>query len=241
MLYIIGLGLNENGISKEGMVALQKCNKIYLESYTVNFPYSIIELEKAIGKNVVELGRDDVESDKLINQARKNEVALLIYGCPLFATTHLSLIMDARKDKVKTKVIYAASVFDAIASSGLQLYKFGKITSMPKWQKNFTPDSFLDIVKENLSIKAHTLILTDIGLDFENAIAQLKESAKKKSIEIDKIVVCSKLGTEDSVFFYGSIDDVFKKNKKKIEMPFCIIIPGEMHFLEKEALESLSQ
>ena len=175
MLYLIGLGLNENGITKEGMLALRSCQKIYLESYTVNFPYSTTDLENSLGKNIVELGRSEVESDKLINEAKKNDVALLIYGCPLFATTHLSLIMDAKKDKVNTKIIYAASVFDAIASCGLQLYKFGKITSMPAWQKNFTPDSFLDIVSENQSIKAHSLILTDIGLDFENSIIQLKE------------------------------------------------------------------
>jgi diphthine synthase len=181
-----------------------------------------------------------VESYKLINEAKKIDVALLIYGCPLFATTHLSLIMDAKKDKVKTKVIYAASVFDAIASCGLQLYKFGKVTSMPRWQKNFTPDSFLDIVKENLTIKAHSLILTDIGLDFENALNQLKEAVLTKKMQIENIVVCSQLGTENSKFFYGSIEEITKKYKKKVEMPFCLIIPGEMHFLEKEALEGLS-
>ena len=239
MLYLIGLGLNENGITKEGMLALRSCQKIYLESYTVNFPYSTTDLENSLGKNIVELGRSEVESDKLINEAKKNDVALLIYGCPLFATTHLSLIMDAKKDKVNTKIIYAASVFDAIASCGLQLYKFGKITSMPAWQKNFTPDSFLDIVSENQSIKAHSLILTDIGLDFENSIIQLKESAKKKNILLDNLVVCTTLGTEKAKFFYGSIEEIMKKHKKNIGMPFCLIIPGEMHFLEKEVLESL--
>ena len=241
MLYLIGLGLNENGITKEGMTILQKCSKIYLESYTVNFPYSIVELSKSLGKEIVELGRDQVESEKLINEARKNEVALLIYGCPLFATTHLSLIMDAKKEKVNTQVIYSASVFDAIASCGLQLYKFGKITSMPKWQKNYSPDSFLDIVKENLSIKAHSLILTDIGLDFESAIMQLKESAKKKNLILENIVVCTQLGTDKGKFFYGSVEEIMKKHKKNILMPFCLIIPGEMHFLEKEAIEGLCE
>ncbi len=240
MLYLIGLGLNENGMSKEGFLALKTCKRVYLESYTVNFPYSTTDLEKALGSEITELGREDVESEKLINEAKKIDVALLVYGCPLFATTHLSLIIDAKKEKVKTKVIYTASVFDAIASCGLQLYKFGKVTSMPRWQKNFTPDSFLDIVKENLTIKAHSLILTDIGLDFENAITQLKEAIITKKMQIENIVVCSQLGTENSKFFYGSIDEVTKKHKKKVEMPFCLIIPGEMHFLEKEALQSLS-
>jgi len=46
MLYIIGLGLNERGISKQGLLALEKCKKIYLENYTVDFPYP----ENQIGK-----------------------------------------------------------------------------------------------------------------------------------------------------------------------------------------------
>ena len=44
MLYLIGLGLNENGISKQGLDVIGKCKKIYLENYTVEFPYSISDL-----------------------------------------------------------------------------------------------------------------------------------------------------------------------------------------------------
>jgi diphthine synthase len=240
MLYLIGLGLNEKGMSKEGFLAIKECKRIYLESYTVNFPYSTSDLEKELGTEITELGREDVESEKLINEAKKMDICLLVYGCPLFATTHLTLLTDAEKEKVKTKIIYGASVFDAVAASGLELYKFGKITSMPRWQKNFTPDSFIDVVKENLSIKAHTLILTDIGLDFENAINQLQEAMKNKNLNIQKIIVASRLGTEKSRFYYDEIGELLKKYKKKIEMPFCLIVPSnELHFTEKAALENL--
>jgi diphthine synthase len=241
MLYLIGLGLNEKSLSKEGFMALKVCKKAYLESYTVDFPYSIDLLEKEIGCKVEELGRQEVEGVRLLIESKKNDIALLVYGCPLFATTHLSLLIDAKKAKVKTKVIYAASVFDSIASCGLQLYKFGKITSMPRWQKNFTPDSFLDVVKENLSIKAHTLILTDIGLDFETALKQLESACKNKNMQLDKIVVCNKLGGDNAKFFYGTIDDLLKKHKKDIVFPFCLVVLGELHFLEKEALEILAK
>ncbi len=74
MLYIVGLGLNENGISKEGMLALKKCKKVYLEGYTVDFPYNIDALN--IGKKkIVKLGRKEVESERLIKEAksRKNK------------------------------------------------------------------------------------------------------------------------------------------------------------------------
>ena len=236
MLCLIGLGLNENSISLEGKEALDKCSLVYLESYTVDFPYTIESLQKSLGKKIEKLGRDKVESSKLVIEAKTQEVALLVYGCPLFATTHTTLLLDCKKQKIKTRVIYNASVFDAIAETGLQLYKFGKITSMPKWQKSFTPDSFLDIVKENNSIKAHSLILTDIGLKLEDALSQLELACKNKNIKLDKIIISSSLGTDKAKIYYDKPENL---KTKKVSMPFCIIIPSELHFLEKEYLEKI--
>jgi len=250
MLYLIGLGLNEKSLSAEALYAVKKCYRVYLENYTVNFPYSIEMLEKIIGKKIISLERKEVESDKLVKEAIKEDVALLIYGSPLFATTHLSLLLDAKKIGVKTKVVYNASVFDAIASCGLELYKFGKITSMPKLiVGKFEPDSFMDIVKENQSINAHSLILCDIGLEFKDAIDELEKSATNKKINLDKIIVCSQLGTFKQTIIYDNIEKLKSKNedgknkigKGKIEMPFCIIIPAVLHFIEKEALEKFSE
>ena len=234
MLYLIGLGLNEKGITLEGLEAIKKCKKVYLESYTVDFPYPVSKLEKVTEGKIIKLDREKVEDNGIVEEAKKEDVCLLIYGCPLFATTHISLIMEALKKKVKLKIIYSASVFDAVAETGLQLYKFGKVTSLTKWGKNFKPDSFLDIVSQNKSIGAHSLILVDIGLEFNDAINELKTSIERKKGSVDKIVVCSSIGTAKSVIYYGTID---KLKGKKIPAPYCFIIPGEMHFLEEEALE----
>ncbi len=236
MLHIIGLGLNEKGISIEGKETLKKCKKVYLENYTVEFPYKLEKLEKIINKKIISLDRTQVESEKLVIEAKEKNICLLVYGCPLFATTHISLIEDCKKNKVKYKIIYASSVFDAIAESGLQLYKFGKIASMPTWEKNFTPDSFLDFVKENKSINAHSLILIDIGLSFKDALNQLIKGNKNKKFKLDKILVCSQLGFK-SKFYYNSIN---KLKKKKIKTPFCFVIPGKLHFLEEEVLEKFT-
>ncbi|MEM0465885.1 MAG: diphthine synthase [Candidatus Pacearchaeota archaeon] len=237
MLYLIGLGLNEKSISIEGIEAIKKCKKIYLENYTINFPYEIKEIEKIIERKIEKLDRVSVESDKIINEAKKDDICLLIYGSPLFATTHISLIIDAEKSKVKYKVIFSASVFDAIAETGLQMYKFGKISSMPSWQKNYEPHSFLDFVEQNQSINAHSIILVDIGLSFEKAINQLIKVSLIKNIKIDRIIVCSNLGTKKSKIYYGTLE---KLKRIKIESPFCFIIPAEMHFIEKEFIERYS-
>ncbi|OGJ17923.1 diphthine synthase, partial [Candidatus Pacearchaeota archaeon RBG_13_36_9] len=181
--------------------------------------------------------RLDVESNMLIKEAKSINVALLVYGSPLFATTHISLILDAEKENVRCKVIYSASVFDAIAETGLQLYKFGKITSMPKWGTNFEPD-FMHYVKQNQGINAHSLILVDIGMEFERALIQLRENGKENKVKMEKIALCSALGTEHQHIFYGSIEQL--KKLRGVPKPFCFVIPEDMHFIEKEAIERFS-
>jgi len=234
MLYLIGLGLNEKGISKEGLLALEKCKKIYLEGYTIDLPYNIDDLNLG-KKKIIKLSRKEVESNKLIKEAKGRNIALLVYGSPLFATTHMTLILDAKEQKIDTKVIYSSSVLDGIAETGLQLYKFGKIASMPAWTDDYNPDSFMVIVKDNQSISAHSLILCDIGLKIDKALQQLKQSAERKKVKIDKVIVCSRLGTEEQKIYYDSID---KLKKQKIKNPFCMIIPSKMHFLEEQGLNN---
>lgn len=234
MLYLIGLGLNLKGISKEGIDAVKNCEKVYLEDYTVDFPYSVKELEKFLGKKVIIANRDFVEGLEFLEEVKNRDIGILVYGSPLFATTHITILDEARKKKIKTKVIYSASVFDAIGKTGLQLYKFGKIASMP----NFEANSFMEIVKENSQINAHSLILVDIGMEFKTALDKLEVAAKEKNFSLGKIVVCSKLGTKEENIFYGELGNL---KKKKVENPYCFIIPGKLHFVEEEVLENLKK
>ncbi|HOW36626.1 MAG TPA: diphthine synthase [Candidatus Pacearchaeota archaeon] len=240
MFYLIGLGLNVDEISKRALEILKKCDFIYLEGYTVDFPYTQKDLEKVIGKKIEMKNRDSVEDLNLIKQAKTDDIALLVYGSPLSATTHITLIEEAKKQKCKYEIFHNASIIDAIAETGLQVYKFGKITSMPAWipEKSFKPTSFMEILKQNLSIKAHTLVLIDIGLDLNKALAQLEESAKQHKIKLEKIAVCSQLGTPNRKIIYRTLEQL--KKIKEIAKPYCIIIPGELHFVEKEFLEGFS-
>jgi len=236
MLYLIGLGLTVNGISKQGLETLKRCKKIYLENYTVEFPYNTQGLVELLGrKKIHPAGRKFVESLKIVDEAKKLDVALLVYGSPLMATTHITILDEAKKSGVKTRVIHAGSVLDAVAETGLQIYKFGKIVSIPKYQENYSPDSFMEIIKENQSIGAHSLILVDIGLEFLEALSQLEKSADAHNVKLKKVIVCQRLGTNQSKIFYKRIEEL--KEYEDIRAPYCIIIPGKMHFLEKEFLE----
>jgi len=238
MLYIIGLGLNVDSISKFGLAVAKRCKRVYLENYTVDFPYTKEALEHVIGKKIINADRELVESLGLIDEAAKCDVALLVYGSPLTATTHITLLQEAKKSGIKTKVIYNASIFDAIAETGLQLYKFGKIASMPAWKKSYEPDSFMKTIQENQSMKAHSLILIDIGLEFQDALKQLEISAEKQGIKLNKIVLCQALGTKNRKIAYRTLKEF--REFSGIRKPYCIIIPSKLHFVEKEVLEEFN-
>lgn len=235
MLYLIGLGLNEKGITKEGLDAISKCKKIYLENYTVDFPYTSHQLEEIIGKKILLADREKIENLSIVDEAKKLNVALLIYGSPFTATTHITLINECRISGIKYKIIYNSSILDAVAETGLQLYKFGKITSMPAWKKSFEPDSFMKIVQQNMSQEAHSLILVDIGLNFKDAIRQLKIAAEKNGIPLKNFVVCQSLGTKNSKILYRELEEF--EGYSGVQKPYCIILPSKLHFLEKEILE----
>ena len=232
MLYLIGLGLTVDGISKQGIDVVKKCKKVYLENYTVEFPYNVRGLEELFGgKKIHAAGREFVESLKIVDQAKKLDIALLVYGSPLMATTHVTILDEAKKSGVKVKVIHAGSVFDAVGETGLQLYKFGKIASLPSQEA----DSYIEIVKENQKIGAHSLILVDIGFKSEEAIKKLIQDSEKKGLALEKIIICSRLSGNNPEIKYDSVENL-KRND--FRAPYCIIIPGKMHFLEKEFLES---
>jgi diphthine synthase len=232
MLYLIGLGLDKKDLSLSSLEAIKKCKKIYLEHYTTTLPYTRKELEKIIKKKIQLIEREKVESEFLIKEAKKHNTALFVYGDPLIATTHITLINDAKKAKVKTKVFHNGSVITAISQTGLQIYKFGKTASIPRWQENYKPTSFYDIIKDNQTINAHTLVLIDLGLSLEEALYELNEASNN---QINNILICSQLGTSKQQILKNTIDN-FIKNPPKVKEPFCIIIPSALHFSEEETL-----
>ena len=232
--YLIGLGLDLKSISVEALSILKKCKKIYIENYTVELPYSVEELEKSLGIKIEKLNREQVEKEKFLDDAKKQDICLLVYGSPLIATTHISIVLKCKKEGIKLRILHNSSILDAVAETGLQAYKFGKITNITKHES----ESFFKIIEENENCGAHNLILLDIGLSVSDALKKLQEIAKKRNFKLKDVVVCSRLGTKEAVMRY---DPVEKLSKIKFKLPACFIIPSKLHFLEEEALENLGK
>jgi len=132
----------------------------------------------------------------------------------------------------------------AVGISGLQLYKFGKVTSIPFIEEHPNLETPYNILKENRNNGAHTLFLLDlkpeqkrfmtVNLALE-ILEEIEQRKKEKIITDDLLVIgCARLGSEDCLIKAGKLKEVKKINFGK--PPHCLIIPGKMHFMEEEML-----
>ena len=238
---MIGIGLNdEKDITLKGLEIIKKCELIYLENYTSKLSCPISYLEKLYGKKLIIANREMVEKDAestILKNALSKDVAFLVIGDPLSATTHIDLLLRAKKLKIKTKVVYNASILIATGITGLQLYKFGRVASIPFENENIeTP---YDILRDNQKIGLHTLFLLDLEPK-NNKYLSIKEAInyliKNNINENTKAVICAALGSDEQVILYGELGKL--KDKKINKFPQCLIIPDKLHFMEEEMLNN---
>src|SRR3989344_8556739 len=123
MLYLIGIGLELKDISLKALEAIKKCKKVYLDNYT-SVGASVKELEKLIEKSIIigerSLIEDNIES--ILKEAKNDDIAILVYGDPLIATTHINYVIEAKKQDINVKIIHNISIANAITETGLMLY-----------------------------------------------------------------------------------------------------------------------
>jgi diphthine methyl ester synthase len=115
-----------------------------------------------------------------LNLAKSSNIALLVVGDPLSATTHTDLVLRCVSNQIPYTVIHNTSILTAIGMTGLSLYKFTPTLSIPFFTESWQPTSFylklaafrcnhLDDASspETLALSAkdahyHTLCLLDI-------------------------------------------------------------------------------
>ncbi len=247
-IVFIGLGLyDEKDISLKGLEEAKGCEILFGELYTAKLTgTSLGKIENLVGKSIKVLKREEMEKgDVIIEEAKQNKVGVLVAGDPMTATTHIALKLRAKKEGIKTRVIYGASIItSAPGLSGLHIYKFGKTTSLPFPKEGYFPTSPYDVVKKNLENDLHTLILLDID---EHAQKQMRaneglrlllemETERKEGVISADILTCvlGSVGSEEPVVKAGYL-------KSLLDVDFgeglhCLIIPAKLHFMEAEAL-----
>ncbi len=245
MLTLIGIGIwDEKDISLRGLEELKACDIIFAEQYTHRGSSgSIDRLEKLVGKKIKVLSREEVEGEeRILKGAEKKKVGFVVGGDPMISTTHVSIVLSARKKGIEVNVIHSSSIFtSAVGETGLQIYKFGKTVTLPFWGQNYKPTSTYDVIAENKARGLHTMVFLDIAdkmMDATEAMRLLYEMEKQKKQNItrqeDKLVVLSRIGSSEQKITYGAIKDLVGKELGK--PPFILIIPGKIHFVEEESL-----
>ncbi len=234
----------EKDISMRGLEIVNNCDEVYLERYTSLLQCSFQDLAKFYGREITLADRSTAENgmEKIVEQAKNEKVAFLVIGDPFSATTHVELYRLAKEQNVDVEVVHNASVLTAVGITGLQLYKFGKTTSVPFLDDFPTLETPYHVLKDNLSLGYHTLLLLDIKEDLgrfmtvKQGLEVLEDIEKrvKGNIVSDELFVigCARLGSKDFVIKSGTLAEI-----KKFDFgsaPHCLIVPGKMHFSEEE-------
>lgn len=247
MLYLISLGLNdEKDMSLRALEAAKACDFLYLELYTTRMFTNAEKLGKLIGKPVEEIQRNDMEenSGKLLEKAKTRNVGILVGGDALTATTHTSLLMDAKKADIEVRVIHGSSILTAVGSTGLQLYKFGKTVTLAFPEENYKPTSTYDGIRENQSRDLHTLILLDVKSE-SGKYMSVPEAAEilfrdKVFPEDTKLIACCQLGSGSETIRYATIKQLLNDTSLQNKTPAVLIVPGKLHFMEEDYLTQYS-
>jgi len=238
MLYLIGLGLGEErDLTLRAIEIAKKCD-CYCELYTSFWHGSIKNLEELIGKKIKILQRRDLEEDLIpfLKKAKERDIALFVPGDPLAATTHSDIVLEAKKRGIPIEVIHNASILSAIGEVGLQLYKYGKVATIPL---NGNLENVKTTVRGNRKLGLHTLLLLDLDKElnlYMRVFDALKMLLKKRLVsQKSKVIVFINAGKNPEIYY----DNVKSLMRKRISPPAVIIIPGKLHFREKEFLEAL--
>ena len=248
MLAFVGIGLHdERDITLKGLEMARKCDRVYMELYTSVMDMDMKKLEEMIGKKVEILSREEVEEGgKIIEEAKEMDVCLLVPGDPMMATTHVELRLRAMEEGIETSLIHGISIITASAGLlGLQIYKFGRVVSIARPYENYFPLSPYDRIKENVKAGLHTLLLLDIGekpMTANEGMEILLEMERRKGegiISADTLIaVVARASSNDAMIRAGYIKDLMKEDFGS--PPHCIVIPGDMHFMEAQALVKIA-
>jgi len=240
----IGLGLNdERGLTIEGLEEARRATTVFAEFYTNIMPrLDRKRLEDLIGKKIAVLSRmelEDEEAKRIADATSDGDVAFLVPGDPMVATTHVSVRLGLAKRGITSRIIHAASVMSAVCgATGLQGYKFGKSVTLPL--DPGVPVSLLEVIHDNKSRRLHTLILLDIRpetskqLIVTDAVSRLMEADHAFAEVLG--VGLARIGARDQEVFAATLKKLRSRDFGNV--PHSLVIPGRLHFVEAESLKA---
>lgn len=248
-MYLIGTGISGE-LSKE---ALKICSssKVYIDSYTsLTTKSSMDSFSRQIGSAPEPLQRSMLEegSKALATVALKSDVAVLVPGDPLMATTHKTLLEEAAAAGAKWKILHSSSIASAaLGESMLDFYRFGRIATIARWSDHYKPVSFYEALKSNYDAGLHTLFLFDYdpvegrSMDFGevSGILAAAEEEYEEGLLVpeSRAIFMHNIGLEGQAVTKGTLSKI-------ASLGFAnglnsMIIPATLSYIEEELTETL--
>ena len=247
MLTFIGLGLyDERSITLEGRDALQTADRVYGEFYTSKLVGTTVErLESTHDVEIEVRDRAGVEQhpEDLLEAAESEDVAFLTAGDPMISTTHVDLRLRAHERGIETRVIHGVTAQSAASSlTGLQNYRFGKATTLPfpyAHGAEGLPASVTRTIEDNRETGLHTVVYLDIKVE-RGEYMTADVGAELLAEEYPDLVgiVVARAGSPDPLVEAGTMIDLGTRDFG--EPLHLLVIPGEVHLLEADALCELA-
>ncbi len=250
MLTFIGLGLyDDRSITVEGRDALRTADRAYAEFYTSKLiGTSIDDLESYHGTEIEVRDRAGIEQepDDILAAAETEDVAFLTAGDTMISTTHVDLRLRAHDRGIETRVIHGVTAQTATSSlTGLQNYRFGKATTLPfpyAHGADGLPASVTNTIDDNRADGLHTVVYLDIKADRadreEYMTADIGAELLAEAYPDLVGVVVARAGSPEPLVEAATMTDLADRSFG--EPLHLLVIPGECHLLEADALVELA-
>jgi diphthine synthase len=254
MLTFVGLGLyDERSVTVAGRDAIRDADRVFAEFYTSRLVGTDIEtLEDALETTIELRDRAGIEQDPepILEAAESDDVVFCTAGDTMVSTTHTDLRLRAADRGIETRIVHGTTAQTAAGSlTGLQNYRFGKATTLPFEDAHGgdgVPDSVVATIEDNRDRDLHTLVYLDIKVDdphwddsddtymtASHAAAMLAEPFP------DTLgVVVARAGSPDPLVVADTLDELAAQSFG--DPLHLLVIPGSLHPLEADAVESLA-
>jgi len=258
MLTFIGLGLyDEQSITCAGRSALRAADRVFAEFYTSKLlGATVADLEAAHDVDIEVRERAGVEQDPeaILSAAETEDVVFLTAGDTMISTTHSDLRIRAEDRGIETRVIHGVTAETAASGlTGLQNYRFGKAVTLPfpfVHGAGDVPPSVIESIEANQERGLHTLVYLDIkvdyhkrrgGPDLDDPYMTASYAAELLAAEWDGealAVVVARAGSPEPLVAADRLSAL--ADREFGEPLHMLVIPGDLHHVEADALAALA-
>ena len=254
MLTFVGLGLyDERSVTVAGRDAIRAADRVFAEFYTSRLIGTDIEtLEDTLETSIELRDRAGIEQDPepILEAAESENVVFCTAGDTMVSTTHTDLRLRAADRGIETRIVHGTTAQTAAGSlTGLQNYRFGKATTLPFEDAHGgdgVPDSVVATIEDNRDRDLHTLVYLDIKVDdpywdeSDDTYMTATQAATMLSEPFPDTlgVVVARAGSPDPLVVADTLDELATQTFG--EPLHLLVIPGSLHPLESDALESLA-